>query len=215
MTERKVGRRAACRLAAQGHRSRAMNRSRSLTAKPLQMGISWRRRESNPRPRPHRPSVYERSPRFAFARRSVRGQPADGLAILSGRASGDWLSLGAEPDRWRPCPGLGPNREGRRYLVSTRRRVRDRSSHLRCCRWIYEANRRPRLATLPENRPRRNLVAPVCLPHRSQHLRRIRIGPCSRTRNARHSTSHEEETGGERRDRPVRVRGVRRGSAGS
>ena len=76
----------------------------------------WRRRESNPRPRPHRPSVYERSPRFRFARRPVRGRPADGLAILSGRASGDWLSLGAEPDRWRPCPGLGPNREGRRYL---------------------------------------------------------------------------------------------------
>src|SRR5262249_36229056 len=43
-----------------------------------------------------------------------------------------------------------------------RRRVRDRSSHLLCCRWIYEANRRPRLAALPENRPRRNQVAPVC-----------------------------------------------------
>src|SRR5436309_16106932 len=49
------------------------------------------------------------------------------------------------------------------YLALTRRRVRDRSSHLRCCRWIYEANRRPRLAAQPENRPRRNLVAPVCL----------------------------------------------------
>ncbi len=31
-------------------------------------------------------------------------------------------------------------------------------------RLFYEANRRPRLAALPENRPRRNQVAPVCLP---------------------------------------------------
>jgi hypothetical protein len=50
------------------------------------------------------------------------------------------------------------------YLDSTRRRVRVRScSHLLWCRLIYEANRRPRLAALPENRPRRNLVAPVCV----------------------------------------------------
>ena len=49
-------------------------------------------------------------------------------------------------------------------LASTRRRVRVRScSHLLLCRLIYEANRRPRLATLPENRPRRNLIAPVCV----------------------------------------------------
>jgi hypothetical protein len=42
--------------------------------------------------------------------------------------------------------------------------VRVRScSHLLWCRLIYEANRRPRLAALPENRPRRDLVAPVCV----------------------------------------------------
>jgi hypothetical protein len=50
------------------------------------------------------------------------------------------------------------------YLASTRRRVRVRScSHLLWCRLIYEANRRPRLAALPENRPRRDLIAPVCV----------------------------------------------------
>src|SRR5262245_11750567 len=76
--------------------------------------VSWRRRESNPRPRPHRPNVYERSPRFDLARRPVRGRPADGPAILRCRTSGDWRSLGTEPDRWRPAPGLGPNRVGRR-----------------------------------------------------------------------------------------------------
>ena len=92
----------------------------------------WRRRESNPRPRSHRQGVYERSPRFGFARRPVRERPTDGLAILKSRALGDWLSLCAEPDCWRPDPGLGPCSAGRRYLVLTRRRVRDRSSHLRC-----------------------------------------------------------------------------------
>ena len=32
------------------------------------------------------------------------------------------------------------------------------------CRLFYEADRRPRLAARPENRPRRDLVAPVCCP---------------------------------------------------
>src|SRR5438132_11127652 len=35
-------------------------------------------------------------------------------------------------------------------------------SHLCFSRWINEADRGPRLAAQPENRPRRNLVAPVC-----------------------------------------------------
>ena len=59
-------------------------------------------------------SVYKRSPGFRFARRPVPRPPTDGLAILRCRAAGDWLSLGAEPERWRPCPGLGPSQEGRR-----------------------------------------------------------------------------------------------------
>ena len=71
--------------------------------------LEWRRRESNPRPRSHRQNVYERSPRFAFARRPVRGRPTDGLAILQSRASGDWLSLGAEPDVGAPFLSLGPS----------------------------------------------------------------------------------------------------------
>ena len=59
----------------------------------------WRRRESNPRPRPHRLSVYKRRLPFRFARRPVCSRPTAGLAILWCRASGDWLSLGAEPVR--------------------------------------------------------------------------------------------------------------------
>src|SRR6185295_19555677 len=63
-----------------------------------------------------------------------------------------------------PYPGLGPNRDGTSPdLVFARRRVRDRSSHLRLCRLFYEADRRPRLAARPENQPRRYLVAPVCV----------------------------------------------------
>ena len=40
--------------------------------------------------------------------------------------------------------------------------MRDHSSHLFVSRLINEADRGPRLAALPENRPRRNQVAPVC-----------------------------------------------------
>jgi len=40
---------------------------------------------------------------------TVPGRPPGGPAILESRASGDWLSLGAEPDRWRPVLSLGPS----------------------------------------------------------------------------------------------------------
>jgi hypothetical protein len=47
----------------------------------------------------------------------VREPPTAGLAILWCRASGDWLSLGAEPVFWRRYPNHGPSSERRRYLV--------------------------------------------------------------------------------------------------
>ena len=59
----------------------------------------WRRRESNPRPSSLRQSVYKLRPPLEFARRPVGSRPTAGLAILWCRASGDWLSLGAEPVR--------------------------------------------------------------------------------------------------------------------
>src|SRR5436190_3174409 len=59
--------------------------------------LEWRRRESNPRPRTHRQSVYKLRLPLIFARRPVGSRPTAGLAILWCRASGDWLSLGAEP----------------------------------------------------------------------------------------------------------------------
>ena len=42
-------------------------------------------------------NVYKLRLPFAFTRRPECSRPADGLAILERRASGDWLSLGAEP----------------------------------------------------------------------------------------------------------------------
>ena len=57
--------------------------------------LEWRRRESNPRPRSHRQSVYKLRLPLNFARRPVGSRPTAGLAILWCRASGDWLSLGA------------------------------------------------------------------------------------------------------------------------
>ena len=46
-------------------------------------------------------SLYKRSPGFEFIRRPVPERPTDGLALLKCRAAGEWLSLGAEPERWR------------------------------------------------------------------------------------------------------------------
>ena len=108
-------------------------------------------------------SVYKLRQPFAFARRPVGCRPTDGLAILRCRALGDWLSLGAEPVSWRRCPSHGPSSERRRYLVF--RLGGECEIVLRTCfvsRLINEADRGPRLAALPENRPRRNLIAPVC-----------------------------------------------------
>src|ERR671929_166976 len=107
-------------------------------------------------------SVYKLRLRFEFARRPVRSRPTDGLAILRCRASGDWLSFGAEPVRWRRYPSHGPSSERRRHLTELGGEC---EIVLRTCfvsRLINEADRGPRLAALPENRPRRNQVAPVC-----------------------------------------------------
>ena len=123
----------------------------------------WRRRESNPRPRTHRSERLQACSAIGSRPTAGGGRPTGGPAILGSRTSGDGHSFGAEPVRWRRYPNHGPNSERRRYLTLVRRRVRDFASHLHWCRWIYEANRRPRLAALPENRPRRNQVAPVCV----------------------------------------------------
>ena len=92
--------------------------------------------------------------------RPVRSRPTAGPAILRCRAAGDWLSLGAEPvsdaatdpraeaGATRHLTGLGGECEIRiRTYVGSR---------------CFTRPPGPRLAAQPENRPRRNQVAPVC-----------------------------------------------------
>jgi hypothetical protein len=62
-------------------------------------------------------SVYKLRLPLEFARRPVCSRPTAGLAILRCRTSGDWLSFGAEPVRWRRYPSHGPSSERRRHLT--------------------------------------------------------------------------------------------------
>jgi hypothetical protein len=124
----------------------------------------WRRRESNPRPRPRRPERLQACPAISI-------RPPAGSQAACRRASRPFESRLGRPALPRrrarsltPLPGPRAEAGATRYLTEARRRVRDRfrSSHLLGSRLFYEADRGPRLAALPENRPRRDLVAPVC-----------------------------------------------------
>ena len=88
--------------------------SRGTSFRSTDLADEWRRRESNPRPRSHRQSVYKLRLPLKFARRPVSSRPTAGLAILRCRALGDWLSRRAEPVRWRRYPSHGPSSERRR-----------------------------------------------------------------------------------------------------
>jgi hypothetical protein len=85
-----------------------------------------------------------------------------GQPILWSHPSGDQRSFGASPfsDAATRITGrirsdASPNYLGGECEIVIRTYVDSR--------WINEANRGPRLAARPENRPRRNLVAPVCV----------------------------------------------------
>jgi hypothetical protein len=71
-------------------------RSRSFEA-ACWPNLRWRRGESNPRPRPHRQSVYKLRLPFRFARRPVDSRPTAGLVILWCRASGDDVPSAPSP----------------------------------------------------------------------------------------------------------------------
>ena len=75
-------------------------------------------------------------------------------------------------------------------------------SHLCVSRWINEANRGPRLATQPENRPRRNQVAPVCHFYASDGSRQT--ADCECRRQPTPATGYA----GDRAHPPSRVRRV-------
>ncbi len=125
-------------------------------------------------------SVYKLRLPLRFARRPVGSRPTDGLAILWCRASGDWLSLGAEPVSDAATRATGRTRsDALRYGLGSESEC---GVVLRTCflsRLFYEADRGPRLAALPENRPRRNQVAPVCQFRNCS--RRGGFSPCAST----------------------------------
>jgi hypothetical protein len=108
-------------------------------------------------------SVYKLRLPLRFARRPVGSRPIDGLAILWCRASGDWLSLGAEPVSDAATRATGRARsDALRYGLGSESECGVVLRTYVKSRLFNEANRGPRLAALPENRPRRNQVAPVC-----------------------------------------------------
>ena len=108
-------------------------------------------------------SVYKLRLPLRFARRPVGSRPTDGLAILWRRASGDWLSLGAEPVSDAATRATGRARsDALRYGLGSESECGVVLRTYVKSRLFNEANRGPRLAALPENRPRRNQVAPVC-----------------------------------------------------
>jgi hypothetical protein len=125
-------------------------------------------------------SVYKLRLPLRFARRPVGSRPTDGLAILWCRASGDWLSLGAEPVSDAATRATGRTRsDALRYgLGSESECVFVLRTYVES-RLFYEADRGPRLAALPENRPRRNQVAPVCQFRNCS--RRCPVSWCART----------------------------------
>ena len=120
-------------------------------------------------------SVYKRRLPFGFARRPVGSRPTAGLVILGCRTSGDDV-----PSVPSPFVDAADRTTGRarsdalRYWLGSESECR---VVFRTCCWsrlFYEADRGPRLAALPENRPRRNLIAPVCAPNCSRGLTRGR-----------------------------------------
>ena len=109
-------------------------------------------------------SVYKLRLPLRFARRPAGSRPTDGLAILWCRASGDWLSLGAEPVSDAATRATGRARsDALRYGLGSESECGVVLRTYVSSRLFYEADRGPRLAALPENRPRRYLVAPVCV----------------------------------------------------
>ena len=77
----------------------------------------WRRRESNPRPQPHRLSVYKRRLPFRFARRPGCSRPTDALADPF------CVALWAISSPSAPSPFVGAA-SGPRAIPGRRRRAR-------------------------------------------------------------------------------------------
>jgi GNAT superfamily N-acetyltransferase len=93
--------------------------------------------------------------------RPVCERPTAGPAILWSHPSGDWLSFGASPFM-TPLPPPRAERGATRCLTQLGSECEFVIRTYVGSRLFYEADRGPRPAAQPENRPRRDLVAPVC-----------------------------------------------------
>src|SRR5262245_16726445 len=93
--------------------------------------------------------------------RPVCERPTAGPAILWSHPSGDWLSFGASPFM-TPLPEPRAESGATRYLTRLGSECEFVIRRYVGSRLFYEADRGPRPAAQPENRPRRDLVAPVC-----------------------------------------------------
>ena len=93
--------------------------------------------------------------------RPVCERPTAGPAILWSHPSGDWLSFGASPFM-TPLPEPRAESGATRRLTQLSGECEFVIRTYVGSRLFYEADRGPRPAAQPENRPRRNLVAPVC-----------------------------------------------------
>jgi hypothetical protein len=93
--------------------------------------------------------------------RPVGEQPTAGPAILWSHPSGDWLSFGASPFM-TPLPEPRAESGATRHLTRLGGECEISIRTYVVSRLFYEADRGPRPAAQPENRPRRDLVAPVC-----------------------------------------------------
>jgi hypothetical protein len=93
--------------------------------------------------------------------RPVCERPTAGPAILLSHPSGDWLSIGASPFM-TPLPEPRAESGATRHLTRLGGECEISIRTYVISRLFYEADRGPRPAAQPENRPRRDLVAPVC-----------------------------------------------------
>jgi hypothetical protein len=116
----------------------------------------WRRRESNPRPQPHRLSVYKLRLPFRFARRPGCSRPTAGLADPSVSRFGRSALPPRRARSLAPPPSHGQSRGGVATLGLPRQRVRDRSSHLRCAGGFTRPTGDLGLQLIRMDRPRRN-----------------------------------------------------------
>ncbi len=172
-------------------------RRRSST-EPLDLQEKWRRRESNPRPRTHREERLQACP-------AIRLRPPAGSQAAYRRTSHPSLSrlgrLALPRQRARSLTPLpDPRAEtGATRCLGARQRVRLRDPHLLCFPVVLRGRPGTSACSSSGDRPRRNQIAPVCLPH------------CSRLPRARPSARREEgksEPEHHSRRRPLSARSI-------